>query len=275
MTLNTHNTVAAKAVIEKHTAFACHMALGFHLKEIQQKWADKVLHSDADGLMLGFDEGFAAVFSYGVVVHWNLNSRRREVLEAYLKSNSKGLMPAKEWRKDQLLLSLNDKKTLVNHEQVCLDSKNPETIHLVLLHLAQSVAMDSFSFWCEKLLEDTRMHTTELELKGKLSLKGTPLKKYIGKVLNLKNKVAENLYIIDAPDLVWDDMALEELHKKLVLKFDLKDRYRSIQEQLNIVKENLDLFKELSFHKESSILEWIIIILIAVEIVDLFILKIF
>ncbi|MDC7996439.1 RMD1 family protein [Gilvibacter sediminis] len=273
MISNTLKQWAARAVVEKHTAFACHMALGFNLKELQKKWADKVLHSDADGILLGFDTGYAAVFRYGVVVHWKLSPRRREILESYLKAHSRGLMPAKNWRKDQLLLAVNEPNISVNYEEVVLDNSSTEMVHLVLLHLAQSVALDSFSYWSEKLLEDTRRHTTELELKGKISLKGTKLKKYIGKVLNLRNKVSENLYIIDAPDLVWDDPALEALHKKLVLRFDLKDRYRSIQEQLSIVKENLDLFKELSFHRESSTLEWIIILLILIEVIDMFIMK--
>lgn len=48
---------------------------------------------------------------------------------------------------------------------------------------------------------------------------------------------------------------------------------RYIQENLSIVQENLELFKDLSQHIHSAQLEWIIIILILFEGADLFITK--
>jgi uncharacterized Rmd1/YagE family protein len=47
-------------------------------------------------------------------------------------------------------------------------------------------------------------------------------------------------------------------------------RFRNIQEGLEIVKENLDLFKDIMQHSKSLVLEWIIIILILVEVINLF-----
>jgi uncharacterized Rmd1/YagE family protein len=52
-------------------------------------------------------------------------------------------------------------------------------------------------------------------------------------------------------------------------------RFRNIQEGLEIVKENLDLFKDIMQHRKSTVLEWIIIILILVEVVNLIAEKIF
>jgi uncharacterized Rmd1/YagE family protein len=57
--------------------------------------------------------------------------------------------------------------------------------------------------------------------------------------------------------------------------FDLQVRFRNIQEGLEIVKENLDLFKDIMQHRKSTVLEWIIILLILVEVINLFVEKIF
>ncbi|MBN2868909.1 MAG: RMD1 family protein, partial [Flavobacteriaceae bacterium] len=55
--------------------------------------------------------------------------------------------------------------------------------------------------------------------------------------------------------------------------FDLHARYRLIHDRIEIIKENLELFKDIMDHRESSTLEWIIIILIVIEVFDLFVAK--
>jgi uncharacterized Rmd1/YagE family protein len=49
----------------------------------------------------------------------------------------------------------------------------------------------------------------------------------------------------------------------------LQARFRNIQEGLEIVKENLELFKDLLQYRNSVALEWVIIILILVEVINL------
>ena len=65
------------------------------------------------------------------------------------------------------------------------------------------------------------------------------------------------------------------MNQELKQTFDLKNRYRNIYERIEIIKENLGLFKDIMEHRESSRLEWIIIILILVEVADLFVLRLF
>ena len=92
--------------------------------------------------------------------------------------------------------------------------------------------------------------------------------------MNIKNGIYENLYIFDSPENTWESEELAKLDSNLKYTFDLKNRYRNIQDRISITKENLELFKDIWDHKESSTLEWIIIVLILVEIIDLFITKI-
>ena len=115
-------------------------------------------------------------------------------------------------------------------------------------------------------------HTQHLEKKGKLDISGRNLKKYIGKTLNLKNKIAENLY---SPPETWEDENLNKIDIGLKRTFDLQERFRNIQEGVEIVKENLELFKDIMQYRNSNLLEWIIIILILVEVINLFFEKIF
>jgi len=97
--------------------------------------------------------------------------------------------------------------------------------------------------------------------------------RFIGRALNTQNDIAENIYIFDAPDLVWDDEYLDKLHQGLSKHFDLRVRFSEIEYTLRIIEDNLSVFREIINQRESSLLELIIIVLILVEIVDLLITK--
>ncbi len=88
------------------------------------------------------------------------------------------------------------------------------------------------------------------------------------------NRITENLYIFDSAPSTWDDESLDKIDIELKKTFDLQSRYRSIHEELQIIKESLDLFKDIMHHRKSNALEWIIIVLIMVEVVNLFVSKI-
>jgi uncharacterized Rmd1/YagE family protein len=101
------------------------------------------------------------------------------------------------------------------------------------------------------------------------------LTRYIGKTLLLKNRITENLYIFDAPPETWDDENLNKINNELKRTFDLQERFRNIQEGLNIVRDNLELFRAMLQYRNSNMLEWVVLILILVEVLDIFWEKIF
>jgi uncharacterized Rmd1/YagE family protein len=120
---------------------------------------------------------------------------------------------------------------------------------------------------------DVRGFATQLETRGKLRISRKNMLKFLGKALNTQNDIAENIYIFDAPELVWDDYLLDKLHQGLIRHFDLRIRFSELEYTLRILEDNLKVFRDIYHQRESSILELIIIILILVEVFDLFISK--
>ncbi len=232
----------------------------------------KPLFSDSDEVFLEFGQyQFVYVFQYGMLSFFNMNTLEISKVMATLKDYSKGFTNRAIAEDIDVIISKD--KTEVRFDAVVLPFFNQEMIRLVMLNASQSVALERYGNISEALLEETNNHTEYLESHGKLNISGQKLKKFIGKVLNLKNKISENLYIFDAPDITWEDEQLNNLNIELKKGFDLKDRYHLIHDRLEIIKENLELFKDIMDHKESSRLEWIIILLILVEVVDMFLLK--
>lgn len=89
--------------------------------------------------------------------------------------------------------------------------------------------------------------------------------------LSTQNDIAENIYIFDAPDLIWEDEYLDKLIQGLMKHFDLKVRFSEIE--YTLIGNNLSVFREIVHQRESLILEFIIVVLILVEVFDLFISK--
>ncbi|WP_438425770.1 RMD1 family protein [Aquimarina macrocephali] len=256
----------------KTQAYAVQIADVISIKNCKKNFEAELLFSDTDELFYEYNQGqYIYVFKYGVVSFYNISKENAEKICNEILMYGKSFI--REEVSENIDIVIGGESNAISFGKATLKEFNVESIRLILLNVSQSVALDNYANISEQILEDTKIHTTYLEEKGRLDISGKNLKKYIGRVLNIKNKISENLYIFDSHDVTWDDETLNKLDQNLKRVFDLKDRYRSIQDQIEIIKENLELFKDIMFHKESSKLEWIIIILILVEVIDLFIIK--
>ena len=214
---------------------------------------------------------YVYVFKYGAVCFLNYDSRAiAEVIELiapFCKNIFKNKLT------DEFLVETGAKELRVGFNKIEVKSTNVDVMRLVMLNVTQSVALDYYEEQTNKLLEETNFYTQRLETQGKLGISGAKLKKYIGRTLLLRNRIAENIYVFDSPPETWEDESLNRIDTDLKRTFDLQVRVRVIQEGLAIIKDNLELFRALLQYRNSNILEWIVIILILVEVMDLVIQK--
>lgn len=210
-------------------------------------------------------------FNYGVIVFSGHSEDEIKLavkaIQAYLKN------PAPSWLRDDHEISKRDGDMKFEFNQVIVDRLDAKVFRIAMFNIAQSVALDHYHGISESLLTEIRGFTTHLETTGKLKISRTNMLKFIGKALNTQNDIADNIYIFDAPELVWDDEFLDSLHKGLMKHFDLRVRFSEIEYTLRIIEDNLSVFREISHQRDSNTLEWIIIILILVEVFDLLISK--
>jgi uncharacterized Rmd1/YagE family protein len=252
---------------------AYQVASTINIKESREQLSWQLLFQDSDELYFKTSkDSFIYIFQYGMVSFFNVEESSIQDCLAKIKPFCNNYYSVKLSEETEVNIKPNTLKVQFNHVE--LPELNEEMIRLVMLNTSQSVALNRFSEITETLLVETNKHTLYLEQKGKLDISGNKLKRFIGKTLNIKNKISENLYIFDSPIITWEVEELNTLNLELKKTFDLKDRYRLIHDRIEIIKENLELFKDIMDHKESSRLEWIIIILIVIEVFDMLLLKI-
>jgi len=244
------------------------------IKAVRNALKIDLLHADADELFYQtWDQSYLYVFKYGVVCFLNCEEN---TIDRILKSISpfcKNLFEQKLSEEFQIETAAKENK--FGYNKIEIADANADIFRFIMLNVSQSVALDYYSDQTNKLLAETNYHTEVLERKGRLDISGRTLIRYIGRTLNLTNRITENLYIFDSPPETWEDENLNKIDIGLKRTFDLQERFRNIREGLGIVKENQELFKDIMQYRNSNLLEWVIIILIFLEVMNLFVEKIF
>lgn len=144
-----------------------------------------------------------------------------------------------------------------------------ETMRLIMLNVSQSVALDYYFQKSRILLEETNKHTSVLEKHGKLAISDKNLKKFIGKTLNLKNQIVENLHIFDSIPETWQSDYLIKIDIELKNALYMEKRSGNIHEDLKIIREHLEYFSDIMHHSTSNKLEMIVIALVFIEVFDI------
>jgi len=244
------------------------------IKSFKSFFKAELYHIDADELFYKTNnDEFIYVFKYGVTCFLNYDETKIGQFLQLITPYCRNLF--EEQLSEEFQIETDAKENKFGYNKIEITDADIEVLRLIMLNVSQSVALDYYYDQTNKLLEETNYHTQILERKGKLDISGRRLTKYIGKTMNLKNRITENLYIFDSPDETWENENLNKIDMGLKRTFDLQERFRNIQEGLGIIKENLELFKDIMQYRNSNLLEWIIIVLIFVEVLNLFFEKLF
>ena len=229
--------------------------------------------ADNDEIFYTIDaDKYIYVFKYGVVSFLNYDEIRISEFIQFITPFCKNFSEHKH--SEEFEIDTEAREIRFGFNEIGITSPNTDVFRLIMLNVSQSVALDYYYDVTNKLLVETNLQTQYLEKKGKLNISGRNLTKFIGRTLNLKSNISENLYIFDSPPETWEDENLNKIDLGLKRTFDLQVRFRHIQESLQIIKENYELFKDIMQYRSSYVLEIIIIMLILFEVINLVIDKI-
>lgn len=258
----------------KLTAFL--VATQLDVKGIKSFLEIKPFEDSSSELFYKFDDDkYQYYVNYGIIVFTGyseeeMNQTIKKTVQAYHRN------PVLPWLRDEFNILAEDRTDILfEFDEAVLGRIDSKVIRIAMLNLAQSVALDYYHDVSDTLLTEIKGFARELELTGKLKISRKNMMRFIGKALNTQNDIAENIYIFDAPELVWDDEYLDKLHQASIKHFDLRVRFSEVEYTLRIIEDNLTVFREIFNQRESNRLEWIIILLILVEVFNLIIMKIF
>jgi uncharacterized Rmd1/YagE family protein len=155
------------------------------------------------------------------------------------------------------------------YNEIHLPAFGADVLRIIMLYVGQSAALEYSEAVVDRLLAEAGKVAQELERFGRLKTSRRNVQKFIGRTLGVRNRLVDNLYIVDAPDITWENEYLDKVDRGMKKTFDVVERFRSMDYQLREIKENLELFAEMLQFRQSNMLEWIIIALILIEVVNL------
>lgn len=218
----------------------------------------------SDVLILNSQNSFIFIFSYGCLVFWNHTEKDEHDFIKTMKPFSLG----KPVYENDVFDYTIEKKQLVKDDTIALDRTQPLDYQMLSVSyaLSQSAKLGVFEDRIEGTIEETKSLPLELSLKGKISLSRKNLAKKIGALILERNSVNLHTDILDTPDFFWDNPEYDPLYQMTRADMSLENRTAVLNTRLDIVRELFDMIRDELNNKHSSMLEWIIIILIFIEV---------
>jgi uncharacterized Rmd1/YagE family protein len=151
----------------------------------------------------------------------------------------------------------NDYAVMPSYSQAFLDS--------ICFVIAKSVALERIEDRVDAVFDEVEILIGNLG-KGKMELPDRDMARLASSILSFKYTSIAHIMVLDKPDITWDDPEADRLYRTMARLFELNERYQEIKHKSETLLDMTDVFSSLSHARRSARLEWIIIILIVIEI---------
>ncbi|OAS22064.1 RMD1 family protein [Paenibacillus oryzisoli] len=156
-------------------------------------------------------------------------------------------------------MELTDKYVVVAE----FESYYPELISTVL---AKSVALEKIEEQLGKIHDSLETMIDRLE-KGKLRVGNKELARTTAQIVRHEYNTLAYIMILDKPDLTWSNSSAGHFYDEMIEFFELNDRYTILKSKTDILYHILEGFSNISHSIRGLFVEWIVVILIVIEVV--------
>ncbi|KAK4639313.1 sporulation protein rmd1 [Podospora bellae-mahoneyi] len=208
-------------------------------------------------------------FNYGVVVIWGMSaSQEQRFLKEITKFELEKLGPDDVETEKFNFYYTHEYQPRIYNDFITLRDKSNYMTKLAISHaLAQSVKTSLFEELIASTIEDCKDIPSQLALTGKIDLSRRQINMQIGELFILRIGVHLNGSVLDTPELFWVEPQLEPVYQAVRSYLEMDQRVGLLTERLDVIADLLAVLKDQLSHGHGEKLEWIVIVLIAAEIV--------
>lgn len=209
-------------------------------------------------------------FQHGCFVCWGFHKNFEEKIKEMVLPYS--LNPLKTIETDHFIYAYGNETSINTHDRLRLDnikleSDDPSIKLAISYGLAQSIKLEAFEEAIKDAIKKNSYLPEEIASRGTISLTRRAIFKRMGEIFIARSSININVEYLDAPEFFWRNPNLEPFYIMTKKYLDIPSRVMALNQKLDILQELLDILNSQVQHRHSSLLESIIILLIAVEII--------
>ncbi len=218
-----------------------------------------------DAFQVTLDGGEAWVFSYGCVVFWGVGEDDRQSLLTRLQALAGP--SATQSHEEDFVFAIGGEQHSIRHDTIALADDEPLNRLAVSHALAQSLQLNVFEARAQQTIVDTGEIPMALSKSGRIPHTRKAIAKMRGQLFATKSDIILHYGLLDTPEFFWEYPEYEPLYSLAARYLDIRPRVELLSHKLETIHELLEMLADEQKHRHSSFLEWIIIVLIAIEIV--------
>lgn len=253
---------------ENHTIKKCVaycLAQNFDISELAKLISDSTLIRIIKGaLLIEDDQAWSVVFTYGAVVHWNVGKEQQLKLHRILLDHAENPLASPE--EDNFTFELDCSTTRIIEDHIEIESSDPILIFSLSQGMAQSIKLASFETNAITTINNTSYIPRSLAENGSIKLSRNKIAKIRGQLFLTKSDIILNYDLLDTPDFFWEYPEYEAFYGVIAKYLEIAQRTDVLSKKLETIHELFEMLADEQKHRHSTILELIIIWLIAFEI---------
>ena len=204
------------------------------------------------------------LFKYGVFICWDIEFENIKFFLDFIKDLQ--INSFKKSIVEEFNYTFED-EFKINLDTIYLNDSSTTSKIAISQALAQNVKLQQFEEEVQTTIENNSHIPLQLSTTGKIKLTKKEISKKIGDLFLVKTKINLHYDLLDTPEFFWEYPQYENQYEKTIKYLDIKSRVEVLNKKVEIIQELLHVLGDEQKHKYSSFLEWIIIILIAFEII--------
>lgn len=201
------------------------------------------------------------LFKYGIAIFWDFEDE-----EYFLKKINTSISGVKISEDYTYHLSSNQ-PVKIELDTIYIDSDDELKKLSISYAIEQSIKLEEFEVSIKQTLETTEHIPLDLAKYGRVPMTRKDIAKERGHLFITKSNIYLHFELLDTPEFFWEYPELDIYYQSMRKYLELQSRIEILNRKMNVMEEILAILADEQNHKHSSTLEWIIIILIAIEII--------
>lgn len=210
------------------------------------------------------DEQQIILFKYGVFVCWDIDFENLKFFTDFIKNYEINSFEQPIVEELNYIVAQEFK---IHFDTISLSDSSSISKIAISHALSQNVKLEQFEKEVQSSIEKNSAIPMQLAKEGKINLTKKEISMKIGELFLVKSKINLHYDLLDTPEFFWEYPEYENSYEKMFKYLDIKARVEVLNKKVEVIQELLDVLGDEQKHKYSSFLEWIIIILIAFEII--------